>query len=111
MGPPTVVNLEVDHGYSSILVNRSPGVGGVWELTPEELGLSVELAQRLTEWLDRWEVLSNRWLNDLPETEESRRAEEQSDRELLALAFDVQHALGPDVEVTLNGLPPGDHRR
>ncbi|MCZ2828168.1 hypothetical protein O2W14_04870 [Modestobacter sp. VKM Ac-2986] len=111
MGPPTVIDVQVDVGYSSILVNRSPGVAGVWEMTPEELGLSEELSQRLTGWLDGWHVLSNRWINDLPETEGSRRAEEESGRELVTLAFDVQHALAPDVEVTLFGLPPGDHRR
>ena len=101
----------MDHGYASILVDRSPGVTSVRTLSPEELGLSPELAQRLADWLLRWEVLSQRWVAGLPETGTTRRDEEQSDRELLTLAFDVQHALAPDVEVTLGGLPPGEHRR
>ena len=109
--PPTVVDVQVDHGYSSILVDRSPGVSSVRTLSPEELGLSPELAQRLADWLRRWEVLSHRSVNGLPETETTRREEEESDRDLLTLAFDVEHALAPDVEVTLGGLPPSEYRR
>jgi hypothetical protein len=111
IGPPTVISLEWDYSYESVLENRSPGVMGVDLLDPAELGLSPELAERLAGWLDRQEALSGRWVRDEPDTEESLRAETESARELLALAYDVQHELGPDVEVLLHGRPLSEHRR
>jgi hypothetical protein len=111
MGAPTVISLGWDYGYASVLENRSPGVMGVDLLDPAALGLSHELTRRLTAWLDRQEVLSGRWVGEEPDTEESLRAETESARELLTLAHDVQHELGPDVEVLLHGRPLSEHRR
>ncbi len=110
-GPPTVISLDWDYGYNSVLVNRSPGVRGVDELDPAEVGLSHELAGRLAAWLERQEVLSGRWVREEPDTEESLRAETGAARELLTLAYDVQHELGPDVDVLLHGRPLNEHRR
>jgi hypothetical protein len=56
-------------------------------------------------------VLSRRWIREEPDTEETLRAEAESARELLTLAYDVQHELGPDVEVLLHGRPLNEHRR
>ena len=111
IGPPTVISLDWDYGYESVVENRSPGVIGVDLLDPAALGLSQELASRLTAWRDRQEVLSGRWVGEEPDTEESLRAETESARELLTLAHDVQHELGPDVEVLLHGRPLNEHRR
>ena len=110
-GPPTVISLEWDYSYGSVLANRSPGVWGVDLLDPAELGLSEELAGRLAGWVDRQEVLSGRWVREEPDTEESKRAESESARELLTLAYDVQRELGPDVEVLLHGRPLDQQRR
>ena len=59
-GPPTVISLEWDYSYESVLANRSPGAWGVDLLDPAELGLSQGLAERLAGWLDRQEALSGR---------------------------------------------------
>jgi len=109
--PPTVISLEWDYSYESVLENRSPGVVGVDLLDPAELGLSQELTERLAAWLDRQEVLSGRWVREEPDTEESLRAETESARELLTLAYSVKHELGSDVEVLLHGQPLSEHRR
>ena len=111
-GPPTVVSLEWDYAYPSVLVDRSPGVFGVDCLDPAALGLSAELAARLERWMDRHEGLSGAWIReDPPETDEERRLGEQQHRDLLTLAYDVQRELGPDVEVLLDGRPLEERRR
>ncbi len=109
--PPTVISLEWDYGYESVLQDCSPGVIGVLLRDPGELGLSAELATRLTAWRDHQEILSGRWIREEPETEESLRAETRSARELLTLAYDVQHELGPDVEVLLHRRRLDQYRR
>ena len=38
-GPPTVISVEAGLGYGSMLVDRSPGVGGANPVQVEELGL------------------------------------------------------------------------
>lgn len=111
IGPPTVISLDWDYSYESVLEDRSAGVFGVDLLDPADLGLSQELTGRLTAWLDRQEVLAGRWVREEPDTADSRRAESESARELLTLAYDVQHELGPDVEVLLHGRPLDGHRR
>lgn len=108
--PPTVVSIEWDYGYSSVLANRSPGVPPVNLLDPADLGLSPSLVGRLETWLERQEVLSRRWYSDEADTEESLGAEAKSRKELLALAHDVQHELWPDVEVLLEGRPISQYR-
>ena len=50
--PTTVVAIEWDY-YNSPVVDKSPGVDGVKELHPEELGLSADLSDRLMSWMDR----------------------------------------------------------
>jgi hypothetical protein len=108
--PPTVVSIEWDYGYPSVLANVSPGVPTVDLLDPADLGLSPPLVGRLKAWLERQEVLSRRWYSDEADTEESLRAEAQSRKEKLALAYDVQHELSPDVEVLLEGQPISEYR-
>ena len=111
-GPPTVVSLEWDHAYPSVIADRTPGVVGVDLLDPAQLGLSVELAARLELWLERQEALSGAWIRDEPpETEEERRLRELQHRDLLTLAYDVQRELGPDVEVLLHDRPLKEQRR
>ncbi|RBY97983.1 hypothetical protein DQ237_03565 [Blastococcus sp. TF02-8] len=110
---PTVISLEWDYGYPSIVADRSPGVLGIDLLDPAELGLSAELVARLEAWRDARERLSAVWIRDDPlETEEERVLREQQRQELLALAHDVQHELGRDVEVLLERRPLREaHRR
>ena len=110
-GPPTVVSVEWDYAYPSVLADRSPGVLGTDLLDPAELGLSAELAGRLEQWMDRQEALSGAWIRDPPETEEERRLGQQQHRDLLTLAYDVQRELGADVEVLLDGRPLKEQRR
>ncbi|TFV47783.1 hypothetical protein [Blastococcus sp. TF02A-35] len=109
---PTVVSLEWDYCYPSVLADRSPGVLGTDLLDPAELGLSAQLTARLEAWRDRQESLSGAWVRDAPPvTEAERNLGEQQQRELLTLAHDVQHELGADVEVLLDGRPlKGRHR-
>ena len=107
---PTVISLEWDYGYDSVLLDRSPGVLGVATEDPIELGLSEGLVRRLRQWLDRQDALSARWVRDEPDTEESLHAEAVLRRELLALAYDVQHELGRAVDVLLDGRPLREHR-
>ncbi|MCA0146725.1 hypothetical protein [Blastococcus sp. LR1] len=111
-GPPTVVSLEWDYMYPSIIADRSPGVLGTDLLDPAELRLSAELVARLEAWTDRQESLSGAWIrDDPPVTEAEQHLGEQQQRELLTLAYDVQRELGPDVEVLLDGHPlKGRHR-
>ncbi len=105
-GPPTVVSLDWDYAYPSVLVDRSPGVPAIDFVDPAELGLPPELAERLEEWRDRQEALSGAFHRyQPPQTEEERRLGRQQDRELLTLACDVRQALAPDVEVLLWGRP------
>jgi len=111
-GPPTVVSLEWDYEYGSVLADRSPGTLGTDLLDPAELGLSAELVARLEAWTDRQEALSGAWIrDDPPETEAERRLGERQHRELLTLAYDVQRELGPDVEVLLDQRPLKERRR
>ena len=102
-GPPTVVSLEWDYSYGSVLIDRSPGVlGTVAFVGAPGLGLPAELVERLECWRDRQETLSGAFLRDQPPpTEEERRLGQRQDRELLTLAHDVRQALAPDVEVLL----------
>ena len=51
--PTTVVAIEWDY-YNSPVVDKSPGVDGVKELHPEELGLSAYLSNRLMSWMYRY---------------------------------------------------------
>jgi hypothetical protein len=111
IGPPTVISVHWDYGYESVLENRSPGVMAVALLDPTELGLSPQLVERLAAWHHKQDVLSGRWIREEPDTEETLRAEAELARELLTLAYDVQHELGPDVEVLLHGRPLNEHRR
>ncbi|RBY88130.1 hypothetical protein DQ244_16400 [Blastococcus sp. TBT05-19] len=107
-----MVSFEWDYCYPSVLADRSPGVLGIDLLDPAELGLSPELIARLDAWRDRQETLSGAWIRiDPPVTDEEQSRGEQQQRELLTLAHDVQHELGPDVEVLLDGQPlKGRHR-
>ncbi|MCW2700370.1 MAG: hypothetical protein JWQ45_1905 [Blastococcus sp.] len=105
VGPPTVVSLDWDYAYESVLRDVSPGVSDVRLLKPAELGLSPALAARLAGWHERQDVLSGRWVREEPDTDESRREESALAHELSTLAYDVQHELGRDVEVLLHGRP------
>jgi hypothetical protein len=109
-GAPTVIAVEVDYGYSSILVDRSPGVLGVREVDPTALGLPPDLVRRLGEWLARWDALSRYWTGAEPEPDWVRGDSEVLGREMVTLAYDVQHALGPDVEVRLGAGAVHDRR-
>jgi hypothetical protein len=100
---PTVISLDWDYAYSSVLTDRSPGVSEVRCLDPRALGLSHGLTARLEAWLDRIERHSASWVRDDPVTDESRAAEEQFERDLVGLAYDVAHELGPEVEVLVRG--------
>ncbi len=104
-GPPTVVSIEWDHFYRSVLIDRSPGVRGVSWLDPIELGLSEDLAERLRAWNREAEALARRDLDDEPEDEASLAADAASDRQMRELAHEVRRELGPEVEVLLNGRP------
>ncbi|NEK87826.1 hypothetical protein GCU60_18970 [Blastococcus saxobsidens] len=106
-GRPTVVSLDWDYMYPSVLVDRSPGLfGSVAFVDPAELGLPPELVSRLESWWDRQEMLSGAFHRDQPPMSEvERRLGKQQDRELLTLAYDVRQALAPDVEVLLWGRP------
>ena len=109
-GVPTVIAVEVDYGYSSILVDRSPGVLGVREVEPAALRLPPDLARRLGQWLERWDALSRYWTGAEPEPDWVRGDSEVLAREMVTLAYDVQHALGPDVEVRLGDGAVRDRR-
>ena len=99
IGPPTVVALECDYGYSSPLLNRSPGVGGVSQLSPVELGLSDDLAQRLMSWLGRMPSWN------------SEGGDPEWDNEGLALAQDLQRELGAEITVLHRDEPVIERRR
>jgi hypothetical protein len=112
VGPPTVVNWEVDYSYGFPLVNRSPGVSGVDVLDAETLGLSPELGERLTAWAARWEDLAMRHVDEEPETDESRRDERQLSRDERTLVHEVHQELGDihraggeEVELLVGGVP------
>jgi anti-sigma regulatory factor (Ser/Thr protein kinase) len=104
---PTVISLDWDLGYESVLQNHSPGISGVDQLDPAELGLSPGLASRLAAWLHREEVMARRLIADEHDCVED---ETESRRELLTLAYDVRREVGPDVEVLLRGRPLDGHR-
>ncbi|GAB3217862.1 hypothetical protein GCM10027586_10860 [Kineococcus gypseus] len=114
----SVLSLEWDFGYSSILVDRSPHITGVQEVRPEALGLTAQLCARLHHWHQRQETLSGHWVRQWfehepetePESEESRHLAQQLSDELHQLAWDVQHQLGSDVEVQLHGRALSEHR-
>ena len=110
---PTVVSLDWDYGYASVLTDRSPGVHEVRCLDPWELGLSDGLTTRLQAWLARAEAHSARWVRDDPLTEDARSVEEQLERDFVSLAYDVAHELGPDVGVLVRGreIEAARHRR
>jgi hypothetical protein len=103
--PPSVISVEVDACYTSILVDRSPGLTGVVELDPAQLPLTPALCARLAEWHERYDTLSRRWINDEPETPRSREDDARLDHDMLTLAYDVRNELGPDVEALLSGGP------
>ena len=110
--PPTVIAVEWDYAYPSVLADRSPKVRGTDLPDPAELGLSAGLTARLEQWMDRHEALSGVWIRDDPsETGEERRLAQQQHRDLLTLAYDVQRELGRDVEVLLEGRPLKEQRR
>jgi hypothetical protein len=111
-GPPRVVSLEWDYSYASVLTDRSPGVLGTVDFVdPAGLGLPPELGERLESWRDRQEALSGAFLRDEPATEEERSLGQQQDRELLTVAYDVQQALAPDVQVLLWQRPIEERSR
>ena len=99
----TVISLDWDYAYSSVLTDRAPGVSEVRCVDPRALGLSHDLTARLEAWLDRMEAHSVLWLRDEPVTSQSRAVEQQLERDLVGLAYDVAHELGPDVEVLVRG--------
>jgi hypothetical protein len=111
-GPPTVVSLEWDYSYGSVLIDRSPGrLGTVDFVDPAGVGLPPELVERLESWRDRQETLSGAFLRDQPPVaEEERRLGQRQDRELLTLAHDVRQALAPGVEVLLWQRPVEERR-
>ena len=107
-GPPTVISVEAGLGYGSMLVDRSPGVGGTNPVRAEELGLSPELTARLAAWLARWEPHLDWGVTiHLDEEMPDWMVEEGQElgRQRSTLAYAVQHELGPDVEVLLDGQP------
>ncbi|WP_432573032.1 hypothetical protein [Kineococcus sp. SYSU DK005] len=118
-----MISLEWDFDYASILIDRSPGVGALVHLWPQQLGLSARLCRRLEEWRRRQEVLSGHWMRQWfqgegvglgegagGESKESRRLQEQLARDRLTLAWEVQHELGEDVQVQVNGRGLRQHR-
>ena len=105
------MSLEWDYGYSTVLCDRSPGVSGVSFLDYAELGLSPELRARLSAWHEEIDRLSARWITDGPVTPEVETAERRSAAHKLALAYDVQHELGSDVELLVDGESLDERRR
>ncbi|MFC6567804.1 hypothetical protein [Actinoplanes utahensis] len=85
---PTVVSVEWDFGYDSLLLNRSPGVIGVDELNPAELDLSPELADRLKALLERHERVYGHWVHQSMSGAEEETDEER--RDLTGLRADTR---------------------
>ncbi|BAL88707.1 hypothetical protein AMIS_34870 [Actinoplanes missouriensis 431] len=107
---PTVVSIEWDFGYSSLLVDRSPGVIGVDDRAPAELALSPDLIRRLDALLTRHERIYGHWVQQSMAGVEDDTAQERRDMadlqaETLALAYEVQHELGGSVVVLVDGHP------
>ena len=103
-----MISVEAGFGYGSMLVDVSPGVPPVRELAPEDLGLSPGLVQRLAAWLERWDVWASVGVSthlDEPEPDWVPAEGEWLARERESLAYAVQHELGTDVEVLLDGAP------
>ena len=112
-GPPTVIDVQVDYACSSMLVDRSPGIAGVRGVPPEELGLSPGLVARLSEWVARsepWASVGVTTHVDEAEPDWVAGEGEWLRHERVTLAYAVQHELGPDVEVLLDGAPVSDRR-
>lgn len=107
---PTVVSVEWDFGYDSLLLDRSPGVIGVGELDPAELGLSPGLIGRLKALLDRHERVYGHWVQQSMAGAEDDTGEEHRDTaELRAdtrdVAYAVQNELGSFVVVLVDKHP------
>jgi hypothetical protein len=105
--PPTVVSVEWDFGYDSLLLDRSPGVIGVNELDPAELGLSAGLIGRLKALLDRYERVCGHWVQQsmsgaADDTDEERRDMAELQADTRDVAYAVQNELGSFVVVLVD---------
>jgi hypothetical protein len=107
LASPTVVSVEWDFGYGSLLLDRSPGVLGVHQLNPAELGLSSRLIGRLEALLDRHERVCGHWVQQsmsgaADDTDEERRDMADLQAETRDVAYAVQNELGGFVVVLVD---------
>ena len=79
------------------------------ELDPLDLGLSLGSTVRLGAWLERGSSCpgAGSTTNLPPPSATGRR---RSSADMVTLAHDVEHELGPDVEVRLGDRPIGEYR-
>ncbi|GAA1645267.1 hypothetical protein GCM10009828_087780 [Actinoplanes couchii] len=107
---PATVAIEWDFGYDSLLLDRSPGVIGVDELNPSDLGLSPGLTRRLEALLDRHERVYGYWVQQSmagaeEDTDQERRDMADLRAETLDVAYAVQNELGNSVDVLVDKRP------
>lgn len=95
----TVISFEGSRYYPSPLVDRSPGVDGLEFLDPRELDLSPQLSARLDDWYER-----------APSYLAATESYSDWSKEMLTLAYDLQHELGEDITVLYEGRPVLEHR-
>ena len=103
--PPTVVSWEMDYGYDFPVVDASPGAARVGEVDATVLGLSQDLARRLTEWAHQWEVLAGRRLRSEVHRAQLAREEAALDQEQRQLVQELRRELDPGIELLVEGVP------